>query len=761
MSSPEETTTLNDFLSSIKTSFGVSEEQSLAIYHEAQQFPTLKEALSPFQNQLVTAILHHDTGVLDAVLQKTFLTVQKSIQTLPSQIQPTIEQENPITPIDSENARMWSKKTITAIDEGKETITRTGLSKSTTNREFIKRSVEQFSKRNIQVTPEIQERLIEKVVQIKTQEPVSSSEEILERAVNEIIPNNTPVVIKFTADTNIKNAVEQYTPVDISLTTDIINASNPDVFIQSFTHDITSVPETKINGKSISDALTKAQLLSSSVSYLTVNANNVTYTDFFKNISSPDSSLQRSLAPAADAIFNRLPKEIQSAVALRVLESSWHKQTQNPSFLQKILGDSLQSDSINKAIQNGNRMFASERQSAAIMTRSQVFFSDLVTTVFHVNISQEYLQLAALNQPSQLPSSAGLYLSLLATKGGDLLAKSAMKKTAGEIAKEAGKKAAVTAIGKSLGAFFGSFLGPGIGTAIGYFLGDVIIDKALSFIVDGAKKLFSFISFDWLGKMVSGTYEAGPLLKDSTFIIALIFVLPIFFFSGILSFIPSLETIFPFFQSPQTYQRQVDNAMISGIGGAAGGGVDCIKNPTSPMCLVTPCDTTKQDCRWPTSGTITQGPFTTCNSHTTHYSANAIDIGAAIKTPVYATTDGIVTSVVRLCPDNTLPFTSKCNGGYGNSVVIEAADKTYSLRYGHLLGSSITVYAGKGVKLGDAIGLVDQSGYSSGPHLHYEMINTSKNINSILPSGFKVLGCVNGVTGCSPCNYPAVGGNSK
>lgn len=61
------------------------------------------------------------------------------------------------------------------------------------------------------------------------------------------------------------------------------------------------------------------------------------------------------------------------------------------------------------------------------------------------------------------------------------------------------------------------------------------------------------------------------------------------------------------------------------------------------------------------------------------------------------------------------------NTGYGNYVVINHGDG-YATLYGH--ASSLTVSAGQTVNKGDVIGYVGSTGYSTGPHLHFEiMIN--------------------------------------
>jgi len=48
-------------------------------------------------------------------------------------------------------------------------------------------------------------------------------------------------------------------------------------------------------------------------------------------------------------------------------------------------------------------------------------------------------------------------------------------------------------------------------------------------------------------------------------------------------------------------------------------------------------------------------------------------------------------------------------------------------RYGHL--SSISVRNGQLVKRGDVIGHMGNTGYSTGPHLHYEVIQNGEPLN--------------------------------
>jgi murein DD-endopeptidase MepM/ murein hydrolase activator NlpD len=61
------------------------------------------------------------------------------------------------------------------------------------------------------------------------------------------------------------------------------------------------------------------------------------------------------------------------------------------------------------------------------------------------------------------------------------------------------------------------------------------------------------------------------------------------------------------------------------------------------------------------------------------------------------------------------------NGGFGYMIEIKHADGTVT-RYAHL--SHISVYEGQSVEMGSFIGRVGTSGFSTGPHLHFEIRNS-------------------------------------
>ncbi len=99
----------------------------------------------------------------------------------------------------------------------------------------------------------------------------------------------------------------------------------------------------------------------------------------------------------------------------------------------------------------------------------------------------------------------------------------------------------------------------------------------------------------------------------------------------------------------------------------------------------------------------------------------ALDIadGDVYGSDVVACFYGTVISTNESCPHDYGKFSScGCGGGYGNYVMIDHGDGKISI-YGHLSG--VVVSPGTQVVPGQLIGYVGSTGYSTGPHLHFEM----------------------------------------
>lgn len=90
------------------------------------------------------------------------------------------------------------------------------------------------------------------------------------------------------------------------------------------------------------------------------------------------------------------------------------------------------------------------------------------------------------------------------------------------------------------------------------------------------------------------------------------------------------------------------------------------------------------------------------------------DFATGKGTPVYVTADGTVERV-------DYKF-----GGYGNEVVVNHGFG-YKTRYAHL--KSIVVTEGQHLRRGDFIAQVGNTGKSTGPHLHYEVVYKGKKMN--------------------------------
>lgn len=84
---------------------------------------------------------------------------------------------------------------------------------------------------------------------------------------------------------------------------------------------------------------------------------------------------------------------------------------------------------------------------------------------------------------------------------------------------------------------------------------------------------------------------------------------------------------------------------------------------------------------------------------------------------VFAAKDGIVTYVIDTLFDRNKTAIS---GGLGNYICIKH-DNLFYTYYGHLKKNSALVSAGDSVLAGEIIGLVGSSGYTSDPHLHFEV----------------------------------------
>ena len=118
----------------------------------------------------------------------------------------------------------------------------------------------------------------------------------------------------------------------------------------------------------------------------------------------------------------------------------------------------------------------------------------------------------------------------------------------------------------------------------------------------------------------------------------------------------------------------------------------------------------------PVIGVITDGfgnrrdPFTGRRAH-----HNGLDLSARRGTPIMAPADGVVVFAGR-------------KGGMGRMIRVSHGFG-YQTVYGHL--DTILVEPGQDVHRGEQIGLVGNTGRSTGPHLHYEVHKDGRTVNPL------------------------------
>jgi murein DD-endopeptidase MepM/ murein hydrolase activator NlpD len=99
-----------------------------------------------------------------------------------------------------------------------------------------------------------------------------------------------------------------------------------------------------------------------------------------------------------------------------------------------------------------------------------------------------------------------------------------------------------------------------------------------------------------------------------------------------------------------------------------------------------------------------------------------VDYFARTGTPVMSTADGVITMAKK---NGSMGLTIEVNHGNG-----------FKTRYAHL--SKLYVRRGQRIKRGETLGAVGNTGRSTGPHLHYEVIFMKQHrdpLNYIIPDG--------------------------
>lgn len=129
--------------------------------------------------------------------------------------------------------------------------------------------------------------------------------------------------------------------------------------------------------------------------------------------------------------------------------------------------------------------------------------------------------------------------------------------------------------------------------------------------------------------------------------------------------------------------------------------------------------------------TMIQGP----NGAYSHQGKNAYDWEMPVGTPVHAARAGIVISVIdSFSVGGQIDFMKSQT----NVIEIMHDDGTIG-RYSHLTAKGALVKLGERVRRGQKIGLSGNTGYSSGPHLHFDVIRLTNDLTfDSIPVKFQI-----------------------
>lgn len=118
---------------------------------------------------------------------------------------------------------------------------------------------------------------------------------------------------------------------------------------------------------------------------------------------------------------------------------------------------------------------------------------------------------------------------------------------------------------------------------------------------------------------------------------------------------------------------------------------------------------------WPTTSKVVTSPFGYRKDPFTFSPSfhAGMDISAPENDPVYASADGTVVS-------------TGSDKARGNNIVIE---HSRGLRTWYMHLNKVLVHDGDTVQKGDTIGLLGSTGRSTGPHLHYEVIDNGVSVD--------------------------------
>src|SRR3989338_6599732 len=156
-----------------------------------------------------------------------------------------------------------------------------------------------------------------------------------------------------------------------------------------------------------------------------------------------------------------------------------------------------------------------------------------------------------------------------------------------------------------------------------------------------------------------------------------------------------LEVVLPGGRPPYAAQIAVREPIPTRPGGPRPPSADLTRTPLAKLL-------------WPTSGRVITQYY--------GWRHTGLDIDGDYSSPIYAATDGVVTTA------------GWNKGGYGLQIVMQSPNGV-STRYAH--SSKLFVKVGDRVKRGEVIAMVGTTGRSTGTHLHFEVYVNGKRANPL------------------------------
>ncbi|MFF9850750.1 M23 family metallopeptidase [Streptomyces litmocidini] len=222
-----------------------------------------------------------------------------------------------------------------------------------------------------------------------------------------------------------------------------------------------------------------------------------------------------------------------------------------------------------------------------------------------------------------------------------------------------------------------------------------------------APKTYSVVRGDYLSKIATEHHLAGgwqKLYKDNRRVIG---EDPSLILPGMKLTLGTKNTAAPKadHQSTRSSGKNGDSAPRASRGSERSSAPAAVTAATSSPSSATSGTTSSSGWVAPIAGAGMSTPYHQAGSMWSSGYHTGVDFIASTGTPIHAVGPGTV-------------YSAGDGGAYGNQVVIQHADGTFS-QYAHL--SSISVSAGQTVSGGDQIGLSGATGNVTGPHLHFEM----------------------------------------